>query len=148
MRRQYRVVYNSETDRIKDECGVFGVYGADHASELVYLGLFSLQHRGEESAGIAVSDGKHINLHKDMGLVEEVFNEEILQSLKGNIAIGHVRYSTTGSSVLKNTQPHVVSYSRGQVGIAHNGNLVNAKKLRYCPHRYPYAGNWGYADTS
>jgi len=131
MRGQFQIVYLQKSDTIKDECGVFGVYGDNKASELVYLGLFALQHRGEESAGIAVSDGMNIRLHKDMGLVEDVFNEEILQSLHGHLAIGHVRYSTTGASVLKNTQPHVVSYSRGQVGIAHNGNLVNARKLRY-----------------
>jgi len=114
-----------------DECGVFGVYGDKKAAELVYLGLFALQHRGEESAGIAVSDGKNIKVYKKMGLVEEVFDDDSFTSLNGNIAIGHVRYSTTGSSTIKNAQPFVVSYSRGQVGIAHNGNLVNAKKLRY-----------------
>ena len=94
MRRQFPVVYHSDSDRIKDECGVFGVYGDDHASELVYLGLFALQHRGEESAGIAVSDGNHISLHKDMGLVEEVFNEDILQysTTCGELFTGASRY--------------------------------------------------------
>jgi len=123
-------VYDPTTDRIEDECGVFGVFGSEKASEYVYLGLFSLQHRGEESAGIATSDGENIKVYKEMGLVGDVFDEEILSSLTGQLAIGHVRYSTTGQSVLKNAQPHVVSYSRGQVAIAHNGNLVNAKELR------------------
>jgi amidophosphoribosyltransferase len=126
----FQVVYNPETDRFEDECGVFGVYGSPKAAELVYLGLFALQHRGEESAGIATSDGKTIQVYKEMGLVGDVFNETILKSLPGSLAIGHVRYSTTGISALKNAQPHVVNYSRGQVAIAHNGNLVNAKELR------------------
>lgn len=127
---------NHDYSRLKEHCGVFGVYGHPNASELVYLGLFSLQHRGEESAGIAVSNGKNINCFKQMGLVEEVFNEDILKSLEGEIAIGHVRYSTTGSSVLKNAQPFVVTYAKGQVGIAHNGNLVNGKELRKQLERY------------
>ncbi|MFH1385309.1 MAG: amidophosphoribosyltransferase [Candidatus Omnitrophota bacterium] len=123
-------MYASKADRIKDECGLFGVFGNKDAAELTHVGLFALQHRGEESAGIAVSDGKNISCHKDMGLVGDVFNEKNLKPLKGRVAIGHVRYSTTGSSVLTNAQPHVVSYSKGQVAVAHNGNLVNAKQLR------------------
>jgi amidophosphoribosyltransferase len=120
-------VYRSE---IKDECGVFGVYGSAHASEIVYLGLFALQHRGEESAGIATSYENTLRVHKAMGLVGDVFNEQNLALLKGSSAIGHVRYSTTGDSVIKNAQPFLVNYSRGQVAIAHNGNLVNAIELR------------------
>ncbi len=123
-------MYDYREDRIKDECGVFGVYGSDKSATLTYLGLFSLQHRGEESAGIAVYDGNLIKHYKAMGLVGDIFDEDILATLNGTSAIGHVRYSTTGASILKNAQPHVVSYLKGQVAIAHNGNLVNAEELR------------------
>lgn len=115
---------------VKEYCGIFGVYGHDKAAELSYLGLFALQHRGEESAGIAVHDGKKIRLHKNLGLVGEVFNPRTLSNLPGNIAVGHVRYSTTGSNNIANAQPYMVDFSRGQVAIAHNGNLVNAQILR------------------
>ncbi|OGW86643.1 MAG: amidophosphoribosyltransferase [Omnitrophica bacterium RIFCSPHIGHO2_02_FULL_46_11] len=115
---------------IKDHCGVFGVFGHDKAAELTYLGLFALQHRGEESAGIATSDGKKLFLHKAMGLVGDIFTPSALQKLPGRAAIGHVRYSTTGSSTLANAQPYAVDYSRGAVAIAHNGNLTNAQFLR------------------
>lgn len=116
---------------IKDHCGVFGVYGHERASELSYLGLFALQHRGEESAGIATSDGKKLYLHKNLGLVGDVFsNHATLEKLPGHLAIGHVRYSTTGSSNVINAQPFLVDFSRGQVALAHNGNLVNAQILR------------------
>ncbi len=115
---------------VKEYCGIVGIYGHEQASELAYLGLFALQHRGEESAGIAVHDGKQINLYKNLGLVGEVFNRSTLNSLPGNIAIGHVRYSTTGSNNVQNAQPYMVDFSRGQVAIAHNGNLVNAQILR------------------
>ena len=118
------------SDEVKDHCGVFGIYGHPRASEIAYLGLFALQHRGEESAGICTSDGKELTLHKGLGLVGDVFNEENLKKLPGQAAIGHVRYSTTGSSTLANAQPIKVDYSRGQVAVAHNGNLVNAKYLR------------------
>ncbi len=117
-------------ERIKEYCGIFGVYGHDRAAELAYLGLFALQHRGEESAGIACHDGRKINLYKNLGLVGEVFNDAVLRQLTGDIAIGHVRYSTTGSNNITNSQPYLVDYSRGQVAIAHNGNLVNAQILR------------------
>ncbi|MDN5344390.1 MAG: amidophosphoribosyltransferase [Clostridia bacterium] len=115
-----------------EECGIFGIYapGKDVA-RLTYYGLFALQHRGQESAGIAVADGRHIAVHKGMGLVAEVFNQENLQSLAGEVAIGHVRYSTTGASSLVNAQPLVFRYRRGMVAIAHNGNLTNATKLRH-----------------
>ncbi|MBE3573408.1 MAG: amidophosphoribosyltransferase [Moorella humiferrea] len=114
-----------------EECGIFGVYapGKDVA-RLAYYGLFALQHRGQESAGIAVSDGRHIAVHKGMGLVAEVFNQDNLRALKGNIAIGHVRYSTTGASSLVNAQPLVFRYLKGMLAIAHNGNLTNAGPLR------------------
>jgi len=118
------------SDEVKDHCGVFGIYGHPKASEIAYLGLFALQHRGEESAGICTSDGKNLYTYKNLGLVGDVFNEDRLKKLPGNSAIGHVRYSTTGSSTLANAQPIKVDYSRGQVAVAHNGNLVNAKYLR------------------
>ena len=116
----------------KHYCGVFGVFGHEAATELTYYGLYALQHRGQESAGIvsATADGEPFQIHRDMGLVSQVFNEDNLAVLKGNRAIGHVRYSTTGSSLLKNAQPLVVDCSRGQVAIAHNGNIVNANVLR------------------
>ncbi len=117
-------------DYLKDKCGVFGIYNHKDAARLTYLGLYALQHRGEESAGIAVSDGENFQYHKAMGLVGDVFSDEILNKLPGHMAIGHVRYSTTGSSLLKNAQPLLVEYSRGTIAIAHNGNLVNAKILR------------------
>ncbi len=116
----------------KHYCGVFGVFGHEAATELTYYGLYALQHRGQESAGIvsATADGEPFQIHRGMGLVSQVFNEDNLAVLKGNRAIGHVRYSTTGSSLLKNAQPLVVDCSRGQVAIAHNGNIVNANVLR------------------
>ena len=117
-------------DSPKDHCGVFGIYGHREAAKITYLGLYALQHRGEESAGIATSDGKQIHLHKGMGLVGEVFTEETMVRLPGRIAIGHTRYSTTGSSLPKNAQPLVVNYSRGVMALAHNGNLVNATQLK------------------
>ncbi|MBN1521809.1 MAG: amidophosphoribosyltransferase [Candidatus Aureabacteria bacterium] len=121
---------NIPKGKLHDECGIFGVYGMENASELTYLGLFALQHRGQESAGIISGTPDELNIHKGMGLVEKVFNKRILDSLKGNYAMGHVRYSTTGSSLQKNAQPLLVSTDKGELGIAHNGNLVNAGKLR------------------
>lgn len=118
------------SDEVKDHCGVFGIFGHPKASEIAYLGLFALQHRGEESAGICTSDGKQLHLYKNLGLVGDVFNEERLKTLPGASAIGHVRYSTTGSTTVANAQPIKVDYSRGQVAVAHNGNLVNARYLR------------------
>lgn len=114
----------------KHYCGVFGVYGHPKASELTYYGLFALQHRGQESAGIVSSDGKEFHPHKGMGLVPQVFDAPALQGLVGNIAIGHTRYSTTGSSHIRNAQPLTVDCARGQIAIAHNGNLTNAAQLR------------------
>jgi len=115
---------------VKHSCGLFGVYGHRDAARLTYLGLYSLQHRGEEAAGIVTYDGKTMHTHKAMGLVSEVFNETILHQLPGRMAVGHTRYSTTGSSTLKNSQPLVVTYSKGSLAVAHNGNLVNAYELR------------------
>jgi amidophosphoribosyltransferase len=114
----------------KHYCGVFGVYGHPNAAELTYYGLFALQHRGQESAGIVTSDGKQFRLHRGMGLVPQVFNGVILHDLVGHIAVGHTRYSTTGSSHLRNAQPLTVDCARGQIAIAHNGNLTNAAQLR------------------
>lgn len=111
-------------------CGVFGIIGNKEAARLAYLGLFALQHRGEESAGIVSYDGKKVRCHKDMGLVGDVFSEEIIKSLKGDLAIGHVRYSTTGSSNIKNAQPFLVNHRKEDIAIAHNGNLTNTLKLR------------------
>jgi len=116
--------------KLKEECGVFGIYNNLEASNLTYLGLHALQHRGQESAGIVTSDGANLHKHRDMGLVSDIFSEEVLSGLPGKYAIGHVRYSTTGSSQLKNMQPIVINYSKGPLAIAHNGNLTNAKALR------------------
>ncbi|MCR4309834.1 MAG: amidophosphoribosyltransferase, partial [Deltaproteobacteria bacterium] len=118
------------SDGWHDECGVFGIYGHPEASNMAYLGLYALQHRGQESAGIASTDGEKIIFHKEMGLVADIFSEEILSRLPGHMAIGHVRYSTTGSSELKNAQPLVVDFESGSIAIAHNGNLVNAQELK------------------
>lgn len=117
-------------DSVGHHCGLFGIYNVPDAAQKTYLGLFALQHRGQESAGIATSDGKKIRSKKGMGLVTEVFTKRELQDLEGHIAVGHVRYSTTGSSRPQNIQPLVVDYSNGIVAVAHNGNLVNAQTLR------------------
>jgi amidophosphoribosyltransferase len=114
----------------KHYCGVFGIFGHPNAAELAYYGLYALQHRGQESAGIVTSDGRNFRAHRGMGLVPQVFNGDILHQLVGNIAIGHTRYSTTGASQLKNAQPLTVDCARGQIAIAHNGNLTNAARLR------------------
>lgn len=111
-------------------CGVFGIYNHPDSARLTHLGLFALQHRGEEAAGICTSDTRELHLIKNRGLVGEVFNEDSFSKLPGKHAVGHVRYSTTGSSNLLNTQPYKVIYSKGQIAVAHNGNLVNAQSLR------------------
>lgn len=115
---------------MKEYCGVFGIYGHPEAANLTYLGLYALQHRGQESAGIAASDGHCLHLHRDMGLVAAVFDEDTLKTLRGTMAIGHVRYSTAGVSATKNAQPLLFRYSHGSIAIAHNGNLVNAAQIR------------------
>lgn len=119
-------------DRLHDECGVFGVYApGEDVARLAYFGLFALQHRGQESAGIAVTDGKQMVLRKEMGLVTQVFNEDILQNMAGFAAVGHTRYSTTGSSVLRNAQPMLCRLPSGEsLAVAHNGNLINTESLR------------------
>lgn len=132
-----------QTDKLGEECGVFGIYdfdGSDVAST-IYYGLFALQHRGQESCGIAVSDtagpkGKVLSA-KEMGLLNENFTPETLEKLKGDIGVGHVRYSTTGSSTRENAQPLVLNYVKGTLGLAHNGNLINAEELR---HELEYSG--------
>ncbi|MPY18825.1 amidophosphoribosyltransferase [Paenibacillus glucanolyticus] len=117
-------------DTLKEECGVFGVFGHPDAASLSYYGLHALQHRGEESAGICVADGENFNYHRGMGLVKEVFDKDKLESLKGGMSIGHVRYSTSGDSRLTNAQPLVFKYREGNLAIATNGNIVNEPKLR------------------
>jgi amidophosphoribosyltransferase len=117
--------------RPEEECGIFGIYNHSEASNLTYLGLYALQHRGQEACGIVSSDGTTLHAHKSMGLVADVFgNQEIFKKLPGRAAIGHVRYSTTGSSITKNVQPIMVEYSRGAIAVAHNGNIVNAQLIR------------------
>src|SRR5512139_128410 len=116
--------------RPKEECGIFAIFGHEDTARLAYFGLYALQHRGQESAGISVGDGRRMLHHKGMGLVSEIFNEEILNSLKGHLGIGHVRYSTTGSSMLVNAQPFCITHSGCSLSLAHNGNLVNAHLLR------------------
>lgn len=120
------------SDKLKEECGVIGLYtnDPDRISYMACYGLIALQHRGQESAGIAVKNENGIKYYKDMGLVQEVFNDEKLAQLKGNMAIGHVRYSTTGDSHVTNAQPLVVRYRGGSIALAHNGNLVNAASIR------------------
>ncbi|MCC5579913.1 amidophosphoribosyltransferase [Microtetraspora sp. AC03309] len=114
----------------KDACGVFGVWApGEDVSKLTYYGLYALQHRGQESAGIAVSEGSRILVYKDMGLVSQVFDESILGTLRGHVAIGHCRYSTTGSSVWENAQPTLSSTDQGGLALAHNGNLINTGEL-------------------
>ena len=133
---KYSVMTTEEESKLGEECGVFGMYdfdGGDVAST-IYYGLFALQHRGQESCGIAVSDtngpkGKVLS-SKDMGLLNEAFTPEILEKLKGDIGVGHVRYSTAGSSTRENAQPLVLNYVKGTLGLAHNGNLINAPELR------------------
>lgn len=119
-------------DELHEECGVIGVYNepGKNAAESIYYGLYALQHRGQESAGIAVNENKKIQAHKGMGLVSEVFRDPNMEIFKGNIGIGHVRYSTSGESEIENAQPIVANYRDSQIALAHNGNLVNAKALR------------------
>lgn len=120
-----------DLDRPKEECGVVGLYAPDReAARLAFFALFALQHRGQESAGIAVSDGEVVRMHKDMGLVSQVFHEDTLKLLPGTMAVGHTRYSTTGASVLRNAQPIFCQSLVGEIAVAHNGNLINTVKLR------------------
>lgn len=120
---------------LREKCGVVGIFGAPEAAWLTYLGLYALQHRGQEGAGICTSDSQRLHVHRGRGLIAEVFSKDVLASLPGTSAIGHNRYSTTGSDETANLQPLIASYRGGVVAIAHNGNLVNAKELREeCEH--------------
>tara|TARA_B100000029_G_scaffold516827_2_gene635481 strand:- start:5286 stop:6689 length:1404 start_codon:yes stop_codon:yes gene_type:complete len=119
------------SDELREECGIFGIYGKPEAAQSTFLGLYALQHRGQESSGMAVSDGKNIAVHRAMGLVSEAYEQgECIKQLNGHIAIGHNRYSTTGTSNVFNAQPFMVNYKRGQLATAHNGNLTNTGQLR------------------
>jgi amidophosphoribosyltransferase len=125
--------YDVAHDKLKDECGVFWIWAQgqlEDAANFAYLGLHALQHRGQESAGVVSTDGEQLHVHREMGLVADIFNAGVLARLKGGAAIGHVRYSTTGASHVNNAQPLAVQYAGGAVAVAHNGNLVNADVLR------------------
>ncbi|MEY2411989.1 MAG: amidophosphoribosyltransferase [Acidobacteriaceae bacterium] len=118
------------SDKFHDECGVVAIYSNPEAEKLAYLGLYALQHRGQESAGIVTSNGMMLNMHKSMGLVMDIFDEDQLSKLHGTLAIGHTRYSTAGDSALLNAQPIMVQSNKGMMALAHNGNLVNAPEIR------------------
>ena len=118
------------SDKLREECGVVAIYGHPEASKLAYLSLYALQHRGQESAGIAASNGEQLQLHKAMGLVSDIFNADALARIPGSLAIGHTRYSTTGDSALLNAQPIMVECNKGKIALAHNGNLTNALEVR------------------
>ena len=123
-------------DKIHEECGVFGIWSNERTdvAEDIYYGLVALQHRGQESAGIVVCDTKgplgNVCIHKGMGLVSEIFDKNVMANLRGNIGIGHVRYSTTGASMLENAQPVFLNYLKGTLALAHNGNITNADTIR------------------
>ena len=119
-------------ERMHEECGLFGIDApGDDVANLTYFGLYALQHRGQESAGIATSDGRVMRMHKDMGLVAQAFDQASLEGLTGHLALGHTRYSTTGSNRLENAQPIMVEHPQlGRIAIAHNGNLTNTQALR------------------
>ena len=116
--------------KLREHCGVVAIHGHPDAARQAYLALYALQHRGQESAGIATADGTHLSNIKGMGLVSEIFTDEVIARLKGDMAIGHTRYSTTGDSALLNAQPIRVESTKGLIAIAHNGNLVNLGNLR------------------
>ena len=117
------------SDKLREECGVVAIYGHPEASKLAYLSLYALQHRGQESAGIAASNGERVELHKGMGLVSDLFTADVLARLSGSLAIGHTRYSTTGDSALLNAQPIMVECNKGKIALAHNGNITNAHEV-------------------
>src|SRR3984957_2406745 len=119
-----------DDDHFHDHCGVSGVFGDAEASKLAYLGLYALQHRGQESAGIVSSDGSSLHLEKGMGLVQEIFLPPVLARLPGTAAVGHTRYSTAGDTSIINAQPIVIDCNKGKLALAHNGNLTNAASLR------------------
>src|SRR5579875_4080410 len=117
-------------ESLREACGVFGIYApGEDVARLTFFGLYALQHRGQESAGIATGDGARVHVYRDMGLVSQVFTEESLASLPGYIAVGHTRYSTTGASRIENAQPILVRADIGELAVAHNGNLVNIPEL-------------------
>jgi amidophosphoribosyltransferase len=120
----------ADNDKFRDECGVVAIYSHPEAETLAYLGLHALQHRGQESAGIVSSDGMALHIHKSMGLVADIFTEKKLSRIRGTLAIGHTRYSTTGDSALLNAQPIMVQSNKGMIALAHNGNLTNAQEIR------------------
>ena len=117
-------------EEISEECGVFGIYNHEESTNITYLGLYALQHRGQESCGIASADNRNIYFHKNIGLVNDVFNETTLGRIKGKHAIGHVRYSTSGETLIKNAQPLIADYYYGSISVAHNGNLTNANIIK------------------
>src|ERR1700694_4077097 len=117
-------------DKFREECGIFGIFGHTEAANMTYLGLYALQHRGQESVGIATSDGERLQIHKGTGYVADNFDEATFARLRGTSAVGHVRYSTAGESGLKNAQPILIDCAHGEIAICHNGNLVNASELR------------------
>ena len=128
MQKQLPIV---SPDKFHDECAVFGVYGHEEAANLTYLGLYALQHRGQEASGIVAGDGEQFCIQKGMGLVADIFHKSVLEKLPGHMAIGHNRYSTTGGNDLKNVQPLTVNFALGNLALAHNGNLINAQMLRH-----------------
>src|SRR5690242_6611320 len=117
-------------DKFHDECGVFAIYGHPEAAKMAYLGLYALQHRGQESAGICTSDGKDVHCEKSMGHVADIFTPQVIETLPGELAIGHTRYSTAGDTAILNAQPFSVACNKGRVAVAHNGNITNAAELR------------------
>ena len=117
-------------DKFREECGVVAIYGHPEAAKMAYLGLYALQHRGQESAGICTSDGTTIHCRKDMGHVADIFTGPVLSEMPGERAIGHTRYSTSGDTVLLNAQPFSVQCNKGRIAVAHNGNITNAAELR------------------
>ena len=119
-----------DDEHFHDHCGVFGVFGHEEAAKLTYLGLYALQHRGQESAGMVSSDGYDLYARKGMGLVEDVFSADVLAGLGGQAAIGHTRYSTAGDTSLMNAQPIVIDCNKGKLALGHNGNLTNATEMR------------------
>src|SRR3981189_1425000 len=118
------------SDKFHDECGVVAIFSHPEAEKLAYLGLHALQHRGQESAGIVTSDGLTSRVHRAMGLVADIFTEDVLSRMRGSLAIGHTRYSTAGDSALLNAQPILVQSNKGAMAVAHNGNLPNAPDVR------------------
>ncbi|MCP9447258.1 MAG: amidophosphoribosyltransferase, partial [Nitrospira sp.] len=121
---------SEDADRFHDECAVFGVFGHEEAANLTYLGLYALQHRGQEASGIVSGDGEQFFVKKGLGLVADLYDKSVLEKLPGHMAIGHNRYSTAGGNDLKNVQPLIVNFALGNLALAHNGNLINAQVLR------------------